>query len=533
MNSSELSSRVEDLNLACGFSNPLNYEKLVEAAANASAEKTEKILKDLEEHKDTVKDPTAWVTSALRKATAGSAARAQSQPMSWGGGGGQQDDGKLRKRINWLNGDGGGFAGAIIYDKVLAAAGGLPPTDVMKILKELEEKKGEVKDPTAWACAAMRKQGGGNMQAPGPMTWAMGASELAWGAPMGGAAAWAAPIGGGYDAGSESKVRKRVDWLNGNGGFGNAINAVKVSEAAAGVQDIKEVMKVLKDVEENKDKVKDPTAYVTAALRKLGGGVRGGGADWAAPPMPAMAAAFGGGADWSGMPMPRMAAAWSGQPAAQDWGAPDAHSEDQKLRKRIGWLNKQGGFGGAINYDKTLQAAGGLEFAEVFRQLQQLEEKGHDSIKDPTAWLCNGLRRAAAKEGASGGGSPMPWAGGEWAAPTSQWGGGGGMGYGGPSPMDVDASNSKLHKRINWLNEKIAFDNPLNVQKVTEAASGLDPTSQMKILKDYEEKKDTIKDPTAYVTAAMRKAGGGGKGGMGKGGMNAAHFGVRRTISKR
>merc|ERR1719401_2088464 len=144
----------------------------------------------------------------------------------------------------------------------------------MRVLKELEEKKNDVKDANAWVCSALRKAGGGNPQAPAVFAWAP-APTAAWAPPIG-AAPWGAPTGGGFDAGADSKVRKRVQWLNTTGGFGDAIDAKKVSEAAAGIFDVKDIMKVLKDVEENRDKVKDPNAYVCAALRKLGGGARGG-----------------------------------------------------------------------------------------------------------------------------------------------------------------------------------------------------------------------------------------------------------------
>merc|ERR1712129_511019 len=111
-----------------------------------------------------------------------------------------------------------------------------------------------------------------------------------------------------------------------------------------------------------------------------------------------------------------------------------------------------------------------------------------------------------------GKGPPMDY-GGAWAPP--QWTGGGNM-YGGQSPMDVDGSTSKLHKRVQWMGDNENFEKPLDFQKVAEAAAGLDSTMQMKVLKDLQEKKDTVRDPTSYVTAAYRKVGGGSKGG-GKG----------------
>jgi len=296
-------------------------------------------------------------------------------------------------------------------------------------------------------------------------------------------------------------VRKRVRWLNENAGLSQDLNYQKVSEAAIGV-DMKTVMDILKDVEEKKDKVKDPTAYVTTGLRKRGGGQHGGGGMYDAPP-----------------PMHN----WGAAPAPGGWN-PEAEAEDKKLRRRIGWLNKDGGFNGALIYDKVLEAAGGLEFSEVFKILKEVEEKKDTlQIRDPNAWVCNGLKRKASSSVGAGPPRGMMQA---WGPPP-------GMPFPGPAPgygnfaggMDSE-TNSKLHKRIKWLNGTGGFNDSIVFDKVKEAAEGVDPVSMMKVLKDLEEKKDTVKDPTAYVSSALRKMGGGG--GRGRPGVP----GVRRTINK-
>merc|ERR1719265_809589 len=101
----------------------------------------------------------------------------------------EEEDRKVRRRIGWLNGEGGGFGGAINYDKVMQAAGGLPFSDVLRVLKEVEEKKAEIKDPNAWVCSALRKSGGGNPNAPTQWApppqaaWAPPPAQPAWGPP--------------------------------------------------------------------------------------------------------------------------------------------------------------------------------------------------------------------------------------------------------------------------------------------------------------------------------------------------------------
>jgi len=75
------------------------------------------------------------------------------------------------------------------------------------------------------------------------------------------------------------KLRKRIGWLNSEGGFDGELRYDKIAEAAAhSGADLREAFRILKELEENKAEVKDPTAYVSAALRKARGrrGVRSG-----------------------------------------------------------------------------------------------------------------------------------------------------------------------------------------------------------------------------------------------------------------
>jgi len=519
MDASELRGRIAWLNTEGGFDDALNDEAIIEAAKGVSPEKADEILQQLESKKDEIKNPTSWVSSALRKANGQGQKRKNSgsgAPMMMMGGGGGIDDEmkKVRKRINWLNGK-GGFENAIGYDKVMAAAGGLPFSQVLHVLKELEEKREGVKDPNAWVCSALRKVGGGQggqQSAPFAMN-----HQPAWHPPP---PAWGGPpmgFGGGHPAGRhmdpeiDTKLRKRIRWLNENAGLSADLNYQKVSEASVGL-DLQTVMAVLKEAEEKKDEVKDPTAYVTSKMRKSGGG--GGRAGGGRP------VGEGGGGGW--MPAPPMSA-W-GAPPPGGWNM-EAEAEDKKLRKRIGWMNKDGGFNGALIYDKILEAAGGLEFSEVFGKLKDLETK-KDTIKDPTGWVVVGLRRAAERQ-SGGGGPPM-----QMMSPAPF-----GMPFGGAPPafggfggsMDRD-TESKLHKRIKWLNGTGGFNDSLSFDKVKEAASGVDGKAMMQVLKDLEEKKDTVKDPTAYVSSALRKLGGGGGKGGGKG--PRGMMGVKRSIGK-
>lgn len=346
MDFSSLSRLVDQVNRTYHFPNPLDAQKVAEVASRVTEERVNKLFRDLGEQIQNVKDPTAWVTSALRKAAGGGGGKALGRP-----GVDQQTDQKLRSRIGWLNGDGGGFNGMIIYDKVVEASDGIPHSEVMRVLKDVEGKKGQVKDPNAWVCAALRN--GGGQQAMPPLA---GDAQL-----------------------EDAKLRKRIGWLNGSGGFEGAINYTKIMEAAGGLQ-FSEIFSILKKVEENRDGVTDPTAWVCAGLRKAA--ARGGG--------PQMVPQMGG---WSA---PN--AQWMGDGSSFGAAAMDTDTTS-KIHKRIKWLNDSTRFGNSINCDKVLEAASGLNLASTLEVLKRLEEKA-GQVKDPTAWVAFALR----KSGGGGGG---------------------------------------------------------------------------------------------------------------------------------
>merc|ERR1712048_858737 len=61
---------------------------------------------------------------------------------------------------------------------------------------------------------------------------------------------------------------------------------------------------------------------------------------------------------------------------------------------------------------------------------------------------------------------------------------------------------------VGWLNTKGGFENKILYNKVSEAAAGLDTGKVIQVLKNLEEKQD-VNDPTAWVSSALRKEGGG------------------------
>eukprot|EP00928_Gymnodinium_smaydae_P079327 TRINITY_DN63291_c0_g1_i1.p1 TRINITY_DN63291_c0_g1~~TRINITY_DN63291_c0_g1_i1.p1 ORF type:complete len:560 (+),score=149.14 TRINITY_DN63291_c0_g1_i1:82-1761(+) len=550
----EVARRIDWLNGEGGFEDALIEEKVFEAAEGLSTDAVLKILDDLEQNRDNVKNPNAYATSAMRKLRQGGGDR------SGGGGGGsssaggrggapmsgrmqqapdyshltvEQADEKLRKRIKWLNTQ-GGFDNALNYAKIVEAADGLEYSGVMMILKQVEEKRDEVKDANAWVCAGLRKEarsaagaqwgGAVDFGPPGyaaapPMYGQQYAQPLPYEQPMQMAAA-RQPV----DPELKRRISKRVNWLNGNMDFETPLVLEKVLEAsdASGGLDGTWAMKVLKDLEEKKDTIRDPTAYVCSAFRKHGAAARSAAAMPAAlPPAPAPG--------WGYAPPLAPAA-----PAAVFYDVAPAFDE-KAVRKKIGWLNNKGGFDNALIYDKIIEAvhAANVDSGTVLRVLGQVEEKVGE-VKDPNAWVTSALRKSGGRGPAAAAPPPAAFYA-PPAAPMPQYHHAP-LGWGGPPPMpaagamDVDM-DARIRKKIGWLNNN-GFDNAINYKKVVEASEGVDGHLVLEVLKQLEEAKGEVRDPTAYATSAIRKRR--GQSFAGKGG-RASHGGaapVRRTINK-
>lgn len=268
----DLWQRVEWLNNEGGFHNTIRHAEVSEAAAGLDTDTVTTILRNLEDKRNEVNDPTEWVCGALRKertkatpedpqgsaswpSTEGNASWPAGEDDSTNKEDAEQADQRLRKRLAWLNGE-GGFNGKLKYEQVADVAANVDINVVMKILSHLVDKKEEVNDPTAWVCAALVKEG--NL------------SKTKGGAWKGGQ--WSTQS----DADTNKEVRKRIAWLNNEGGFNNVINYDEIAEAAAGVH-VSTVMKIFSHLQDKCGEISNPTSWVCAALVKErnGKGARG------------------------------------------------------------------------------------------------------------------------------------------------------------------------------------------------------------------------------------------------------------------
>jgi len=340
------------------------------------------------------------------------------------------DDSRLRSRVAWLN-NAGGFENSINYSRIAEAAEGLPTKQVMDMLRYLEQNRDKVREPTRWLCSSLDK-------------------------------AREASVGLAEDV--DRQLRKRVRWLNNDGGFDNRIVYSKLAEAASSLDNPKKVMEVLQFLEESWQWVEDPTAWVCAALRKAAAEQ----SQSDKPPTVVWADDAGTHRRYD-----------SGQAVLRsrqyDSGKGKASYDDfyDKLWRRILWLNSKGGFDNAIQYPKVAEAVEGVHHPIVFDLLTRLENEWQ-KVPNCTAWLCRELRKAA-QNGADVDGHN-------------------------------DAKDEKVRRRVRWLNNEGGFENVIRYDKIMEASDGMSVSNVLDVLKSLEEHWPSVKDPNAWIAAALRRA---------------------------
>lgn len=225
-------------------------DEAVAAMVGMGVPRAMELFKDIEEKSDQIKNPSGYLKGAARREgfgpAGGGAGGGSGGSKSKGKGNGKgedQDYGKVHKRATWLNVH--VFADNPIDDEAIAAVAGMGIPRAMELFKEIEEKAGQLRNPSGYLKTAARRE------ALGPLEGRGGRS----------------PKGGGKGVYDEGKVQRRALWLNSNVFTDRPIDDEAIA-AVAGIS-VPRAMELFKELEEKGDQVRNPSGYlVTAANRE-------------------------------------------------------------------------------------------------------------------------------------------------------------------------------------------------------------------------------------------------------------------------
>ncbi|CAE8637436.1 unnamed protein product, partial [Polarella glacialis] len=190
---------------------PIDYEAVAEQLGRLPEGQALGILSNLEEKGSTLENPTAWVLGAMKKCGVADEIDPEAKHM-------------IVKTVNWYN----KFGGLPMQISTLEVCGPLSKISLkraMRIMKELDDKKGEIKDPGRWIVGYARK------------------------------------------AAKEYKIKKTAWWYNKNGKLKEQINVDEIMESMMRLEEW-QAMACLKNCGDKAGEINNPTAYLLVAATK-------------------------------------------------------------------------------------------------------------------------------------------------------------------------------------------------------------------------------------------------------------------------
>ncbi|CAJ1451666.1 unnamed protein product [Effrenium voratum] len=365
---------------------------------------------------------------------------------------------KVEDHVRFLNSM-GSLSQELQVDRVVEPLVALGIHEAMEILAHLEEKASEVRDPTAYVLSAARQRGKRRPPAAAKARRQPGRTV---------AKTHLKDRRSNFDPAMVDKVRKRISWLNDKAGLSDQLSYEKVGELLLRSGPIGEVMKILKTLEENAAEVRNPNGYVATAARRL--------QEEGVAPEPK-----------SSVP-PRV---------REDKDMQDFRHEplDKQLEAHIMWLNREVQLNGQLDYDQVARPLLNLDPAAAGEILRRLEEHAKE-VRDPNGYVLSAAQRAGGKGG--GKGPPRLKVPEPPLAPRAP-----------PS-----AEDEKIARRVSWLNQHIKLPAPLDFDRLASSFRKIGYYPSLEVLNNLEEHADTVRDPTAYVIAGIRKVADGEGAGM-------------------
>merc|ERR1719506_1755236 len=163
---STISKAIGVLNKSGMLVEPINYNEAIGPLSACGDALANQLIAELAEKGASIQKPTAWLVAAASRKGGGKggfgagtwvqvpAAGGWGAPMMMGGG----DSRKISKTIGWMNKNCEELVDKIKFDEVSGPLMMAGEREACKLLKELEEKAADIKNPTAWLkSAAMRR----------------------------------------------------------------------------------------------------------------------------------------------------------------------------------------------------------------------------------------------------------------------------------------------------------------------------------------------------------------------------------------
>lgn len=399
---SRVAKRVTWLNKFGGLKQPIRYTEVADLLDALKVQHAMVLLREVETSSHTIGDPTKWIKRQTEKAGIDEVMPPQDV----------DENSAVGQRIAWLN-DSGKLAASLEYGQIADGLAQLGEEEAISLISDLEQKGRGVKDPTGFIKFKMKAK----------------------------LASMGFTLEQGQD--DETKILKRVDWLNDYGGLMADIDYNQVSQALQ-TMGIEHAMTILKELEDNRRSILDPTAFIKDAIASSR----------------------------------KRTAVRNAGPVSKTTGPSSQVGADEDvatLSTFLGMLNKNSQSAKQIRFSDVAGALDSLGPARALQVLQEMQEKGL-GLADPVQYIKSkaAMCRPSSKDDAAVEGDDV----------------------------------QKIQKRLSWLNQFGALSKKIRSDEVMGALYCLGVPQSMAILKGLQEKGNAVSDPTGYIKAAVQRANG-------------------------
>eukprot|EP00930_Biecheleria_cincta_P047697 TRINITY_DN3311_c0_g1_i1.p1 TRINITY_DN3311_c0_g1~~TRINITY_DN3311_c0_g1_i1.p1 ORF type:complete len:464 (-),score=106.22 TRINITY_DN3311_c0_g1_i1:125-1480(-) len=235
----KIAKQVGWLNSKADLAEKISYTDVKDALAACPIGSAMRILKDLQVHAESVSNPTAYVKAAAQRAS-GVNPTSTTKPSD------SEDSKKIARQVGWLNAN-GNLQDRLSYSDIKEPLENCGLRGAQRILKDLEWGAESIENPTGYVRAAALRAGKGGKGGKGGSRGGAQVSEVTE-----------------EDA---KKLSRQVGWLNANVELAVQISYSEVKEFLECVE-MSTAMKILKDVENNAERISNPTAYIISAAKR-------------------------------------------------------------------------------------------------------------------------------------------------------------------------------------------------------------------------------------------------------------------------
>merc|ERR1712126_49405 len=252
----------------------------------------------------------------------------------------------------------------------------------------------------------------------------------------------------------EKKISRQVGWLNYNAGLIAPILCTEVLPLLVQVG-LTQAMKILKDVEQVAPNITNPTSYVWVAATNAG----------------------------SRNTLLSVASRPKQLPVAAGPSDPTG-----KIARQVGWLNQHAGLKEKISFTDVVEPLSKIDISNAMKILKDLEERANH-VEHPTAYVVAAASRVAPSTALQG--DKRAWVPGVATMPNAK-------------PFSDD--QRRIARQVGWLNQHAGLIERISYSDVKEPLEALDLHTAMRLMKDIETMFQVIRNPTAYLLSAARRA---------------------------